>query len=199
MALFSTHAADQTWPYANGFGLTGVFCNGIGAGSAYGNATAATNIEPTLVGATGLSTTQGTYPAGYLNYAGKMFRVKAGGIIANTSTPNLTMAVLLGTTAIATTGAQATAAITGTLTWEVEVNCVVNAVGASGTILSTGNFKYYTTAPVIVSWKMCNATPGTGDTVDLTASLAFHLQATWGTQSSSNTMTCDYFTVEFLN
>lgn len=199
MALFATHSADGSWPFANGYGLTGALCANTAAGAALVSSVAATNIEGALGGATGLGTAAGTYPAGYLNQVGKTFRVKAGGIIANTGTPNLTMAVLIGTTVIATTGVQATASITGTLTWEYEVNCVVNASGATGTVLSTGKFHYYTTAPVIVSWKMCNGTPGTGDTVDLTASQAFHVQATWGTSSASNTMTCDYFYVEFLN
>jgi hypothetical protein len=199
MALYANHGADNTWPYANGFGLLGTFCNGNAAGTAYNTSVAATNVEPTLAGATGLGTTQGTYPAGYLNQVGKMFRVKAGGIMTNTGTPTLLFQILLGTTSIAKTATGTQAGITGTLPWEIEVNCVVNAGGATGTVLSIGKFTYYTTAPVIVQWAITNATPGTGDVVDLTASLAFHLQATWGTSNASNNLTCDYFYVEFLN
>ena len=194
-----SHGATVDLPVANGVVPVGLFTTAIAAGSAYASSTTPTNVEGTLSNFVGFTGTAGTIPAGHLNAIGKAFRVKAGGIVGNTVTPNLTLAFLLGTTAVATTGAVATATITGTSRFDFEATCVVTGTGASGTVMSFGRFSYYSTAPVVVSWGVANATPGTADTVDLTAAQACHFQATWGTSSASNTLTCTNFTVEFLN
>src|SRR5512144_2304049 len=157
------------------------------AAAAYGNATAETTIvgtkkAPGYVGAP----TAGTLPAAYLNVVGRTTAFRTIGIIANTGTPNLTLTFKLGTTAIITTGVQATATITGTLPFEFSGTFFTVTTGATGTLLGHGAFRYYTTAPVAVTWSAYTAA---AVTVDLTGTLAVDVTATWGTQSSSNTMT----------
>lgn len=197
--LAARTGADSSQPVANGFIPVGLVASNTASGAAFNTYTAATNIEPTaLAGVQGFNATPGLVPANHLNQVGKVFRIKAGGMFGVTGTPNFTFAILMGTTVIATTGVQAGAAATS-MTFNAEVTCVVTATGASGTVLSTGWFQYFTTAPVAVTWRMTNTTAGTADTVDLTADKQLHLQGTWSASSASNTTTVNYFTVEFLN
>jgi hypothetical protein len=201
MALNSVHAADGNWPFANNYALTGLFVGNTVSAAAANTYTTAVNVEPTaaqLWSPPGLTATSGTYPAGYLNQIGKIFRVKAGGMFGITGTPTGNASILLGSTSIATTGTQTGAAAT-TMTFNMEVTCVVTATGASGTVLSTGWFQYFTTAPVAVTWRVTNGTAGTADTVDLTQAFAFHLSFGWSASSASNNIQVQYFTVEFLN
>lgn len=200
MALLAVRTGtDSSQPVANGFIPVGLVASNFASGAAFNTYTAATNIEPaSLAGIAGFNATPGLVPANFLNQVGKVFRVKAGGMFGVTATPNFTFAILMGTTVIATTGVSVMAAA-ASMTFNAEVTCVVTATGASGTILSTGFFQYYTTAPVAVHLRMTNSTAGTADTVDLTADKAFHLQGTWSASSASNTTTVNYFTVEFLN
>jgi hypothetical protein len=200
MALSYVQGGLGDIPGANGFTSVGLFASTIAAGSAYGNSTTPTNVEGAFVGPI-TGSPAGTFPAAFLNTVGKVFRVRASGIIADTATPNLTVAVLLGTTVIATTAAQALVAITGTAQWTLDVTCTVTGAGASGSVLSFGKFDYNTTSAILVAtWRCANSTVGTATTpVDLTVAQALHVQATWGTQSASNTLTCGSVTVELLN
>lgn len=200
MALLAVRTGtDTSQPVANGFIPVGLVASNFAAGAAFNTYTAATNIEgANIQGVPGFDATPANVPANFLNQVGKVFRVKCGGMFGVTGTPNHTFAILLGTTVIATTGVTACVAATS-MTFNAEVTCVVTATGASGAILSTGFFQYFSTAPVAVTWRMTNSTAGTADTVDLTAAKVFHLQGTWSASSASNTTTINYFTVEFLN
>jgi hypothetical protein len=164
------------------------------AGAAYNTSTAPTNVEGALLGpaAYPLSDVQpaGTFAPGRLNLVGRTLRVRAWGQITNAATPALTMAVLLGTTVIGTTAAQTMATITGTALWKFESESTVRVAGASGTVMTSGLFTYFTTSRIVsVTWAVQNTTPFTADTVDLTVAKAVHLQATWGTSSGSNNLT----------
>ena len=60
-------------------------------------------------------------------------------------------------------------------------------------------FTYWTTGPTVsVDWRLANTTPFTADTCDLTAALVPHVQATWGTSSGSNNLTCHQFFGEVI-
>lgn len=192
---------DGTQPLtANGSIPVGALFTNTAAGTAYNTSTTPTNIEPALAPVTGFTAASGTgvIPGGHLNTVGKVFRVKAGGTFGVTGTPTFKLDILLGSTVIATTGAQ-TGAAAASMSFNFECTCVVTGIGASGTVLSTGFFQYYTTAPVAVHWRVTNTTAGTADTVDLTVDKAFHLQGTWNTSNASNTITVAYCTFEFLN
>lgn len=172
------------------------------AGAAYNTSVAATNIQGTVLGPSAYGATAqaaGTLQPGRLNLVGRTLRVRAFGSIANTVTPNLTMAILLGTNVIVTSGVQATATITGTSIWRLEADIVCRTAGASGVLFGSGLFSYFTTGPTVgVTWQIANPTPFTGVTLDLTAAYALNIQATWGTSSASNNMTCHQVTAEIL-
>lgn len=160
------------------------------AGAAYGNATAETSVLGTKTGPgyPGASAA-GTIPASFLNRVGSSIRFHAEGIIANTGTPNLTWTVYLGATAVLTSGVVATATITGTLPWFLDGSLTTLTTGGAGTVIGQGTFRYFTTAPVGVTWALYNAA---AVTVALDASKAIDVKATWGTQNVSNTLTCQY-------
>jgi hypothetical protein len=164
------------------------------AGTAYNTSVAATNVEGALSGPTvyplSLATAPGTLAAGRLNLLGRTLWVRGWGQMTNTATPTLAMAVVLGSTVIATTGVQTTVAITGTTLWRFEAEITTRVVGASGTLFGSGTFTYWSTGPTVgVLWQVANPTPFTAVTLDLTAAYALHLQATWGTSSGSNNLT----------
>jgi hypothetical protein len=134
--------------------------------------------------------------------AGSMYRFKAGGIIANTSTPNLTIRLTVTNAAgtvstLSTTGALATVAITGTANWFIEAMIICTAYSATvGSFLTMGRFDYGQTTLLTTGLNLPSTTLGSLDT---TSYFALDAKATWGTSSSSNTMTCQWATLEMLN
>jgi hypothetical protein len=167
------------------------------AGTAYNTSIAATNVEGALLGPAAFPASDaqpgGTLYPGRLNLAGRTLRVRAYGSIANTLTPNLTIAILLGSTVVATTGVQATATITGTTLWKLDAEITCRTTGATGTLMSSGLFTYFTTAITALHWQLTNPTPFTAVTADLTVAQALHLQATWGTNAAANSLTVHQF------
>lgn len=162
-------------------------------GTALASSTSETSL---LTGATtyGLTPTVGTIPAGAMNVKGKWLRIAARGIIADTSTPNLTMKVMLGSTIALTTGVLALVAITGTGSWSLTGDLYVHTTGATGKVGGHGKFTYNQTTLLGTTLDMPNAT--TGVTTDWTAALAIDVLATWGTSSSSNTISLTSLLVE---
>lgn len=146
--------------------------------------------------------TAGTLPAGALNLVGRTIRIKAGGTLGTTGTPNLTIDYALtaaGTNVLATTGVLAMQAATSPAIWYSEVNATVQTAGASGVIISNGHFTFAGSSGVLVTpWSMGNTTRGTGLTVDLTAAQPINIFATCGTSSASNRIICNTFSVEIL-
>lgn len=107
------------------------------------------------------------------------------GIIANTSTPNLTVRVVLkdatGTVvyALATTGATAMSNVS-TSDLEIKFEAAVAAVGSSGSLVGWLNVRYAGTLITPVPAAV---------TVDTTAAYSVDVLLTWGTSSASNTAT----------
>ena len=134
--------------------------------------------------------------------AGAVYRFKAGGIIANTSTPDLTIRLTLTNAAgtvstLSTTSNLATVAITGTANWDLEAMIIVTAYDSSaGSILTHGKFTYEQTTLLGTIWKLPSTTLSS---IDTTSYFALDLKATWGTSSASNTMACQWATLEALN
>ena len=138
----------------------------------------------------------------------KSLLVKAYGVLSTTGTPNITMAIYGDTaqntpsgTPLATTGVVATAATVTNVPWELD--CVISNVttGSSGTFLSFGIFKIYSSATAIVANRISSsaANPNTASTLSTLSAYYIELAATWGTNSSSNTITCYGYTVLGLN
>lgn len=152
-------------------------------GTALASSTAATSL---LTGATGKGVgTVGTIAAGNINRIGASLHFRFYGIIANTSTPNLTMAVKLGSDITVTTAVNATAAITGTTSWILDVCLTVLTTGATGTVRAAGKFTYQTSGLAAITWDLPD---GGAITANLTVAKAIDLIGTWGTSSSSNTI-----------
>ena len=150
-----------------------------------------TTAETSLVGS-GEGTI--TLPANFL-VAGKTIRIRAEGHIANLLTPTLRLRINLGSTLITDTGAQTLSAITGTMRFIFESLITCRTTGAGGTVFSQGEFRYFTSAVAMVG---NDAVATAATTLDTTASNAIDFTATWGTASSSNTITCTNFIIEVL-
>lgn len=163
---------------------------GVGAGTAYANSSAATDISPAP---------QVTIPANYL-FVGQRLRLKAYGIFSNTSTPTLILGGYLG--GVAGTLLAATAATTTTTgatnwPWDLELEIFVRTVGATGTVWCNGKVNLGTSlAAMTPIW--LPATQTQPITVSTVVANALTVGATWGTASSSNTITCEDAYVETL-
>jgi hypothetical protein len=119
---------------------------------------------------------------------GTLIRGKVVGTIANTSTPNAQVRVVLKNSAGAVVYALADStavAMTNVSTSDFEVNfdCMVKTLGTSGSIYSRVNYRYATTTVY---------TAGAAVTVDTTAQYYLDVMFTWGTSSSSNTVTAQW-------
>ena len=142
--------------------------------------------------------TIGTIPAGWLNDVGRTVFFKATGVVASTgNTPTNNIKFKLGTNVIVSTGAIATASITGPLPFffEGEFQCTVAGGAGVGNLLGQGRFTYFTTAPAAVEW----AAYQTAVTIDLTPAYAIDLTSTWSATTGNPTMTLQQLVVGFRN
>jgi hypothetical protein len=128
------------------------------------------------------ASTAGTFPAGYLNRVGAGFRIVSVGTVKTSGTPDLTIAVTLGTAAIYTSGALTLVSTVNPMPYRFEFNGFVVTTGAAGTILGQGQF-IYTPAGVTCSQI---STAMTAVTVDLTAALAVDATAKWSASHANN-------------
>ena len=175
-------------------------------GSAYNTSTALTVINP--------PTGVGYCPANFWlpSYGiSKSLLVKAYGVLSTTSTPNLTMAIYGDTaqgtasgTPLATTGTVAMSSSVTNVDWSLEVVISNVTTGSSGTFLSDGIFTVYNAATTATAWThaRCSssaANPNTATTLSTQSAYYIELAATWGSSSSSNTITCYSYVVLGLN
>lgn len=134
--------------------------------------------------------------------AGSMIRLKMGGLLTNTVTPNLTIKLTMTNSAgtvstLTTTGALATVAITGTANFLLEAMIVVTAYSATvGSFASMGRFDYGQTTLLTTGLNLPWTSVGTLDT---TSAFTLGATATWGTANASNSITTEWATVEVLN
>lgn len=119
---------------------------------------------------------------------GTLIRGRIVGTIANTGTPDARVRVVLKNSAgtIVYALADSTAvAMTNVSTSDFEVNfdCMVKALGTSGSIASRVNYRYATTTVYSTVAAV---------TVDTTAQYFLDVMFTWGTSSASNTVTAQW-------
>jgi hypothetical protein len=176
---------------------------GTANGSAYNTSTTLTTISPLTGG--------GYCPANFWlpSYGiSKSLLVKASGVLSTTSTPNLTLAIYGDTaqntpsgTPLATTGAVAQASSVTNVPWELD--CVISNVttGSSGTFLAMGIVKVYTASTTIQSIRISSssANPNTTTTLSTLSAYYIELAATWGSNSSSNSIQVYSYAVLGLN
>jgi hypothetical protein len=152
---------------------------------------ASTASETTLVPASGEGSV--TLPANLLT-VGKAILILIKGHISDTGNPTLTLKVTLGGTTLATSAAITLGNVSSDY-WEIEHEIVCRTTGATGSVVSSGEFSY----------ENANDMNGVGlvntsaVTIDTTGTLALDVTAQWGTSSASNTITAQIFTVEELD
>lgn len=176
-------------------------------GSAYSTSTSATSVSP----ATGAGYTPANF---WLPSYGvsKSVLVKAFGVLSTTSTPNLTIGVSANTTQgtynssgiLATTGAVAMSSGVSNVPWELDVLISNVTTGASGTFLAGGMLKIFNAVTTATAWGAYRCTssaanPNTAATLSTQSAYYIELFATWGTNSSSNTLQVYDYAVLGLN
>jgi hypothetical protein len=188
-----------------------VFCDGTnyvradtlasptGGGSLEAQATqiATGTVANTVTETTLISTLIGTatFDANLLKI-GRTVRVTAWGLLGTTGTPTLRIRTKIGSVTNGDTGAVTMASVTARV-WKLELEIACRAIGASGTIQSTGRFFYMpaatTTAPNF--WEL-----GAGsNTLDTTATALINITAEWSAADAANTISLTNMTLEVLN
>lgn len=158
----------------------------------YANVTVVnTAAETTLLSASKIGTLQ--VPASRLKL-GKTLRFTLMGQESHVGTPVLTIKIKAGATVLATFTGTVTSA-TGSL-WRLDADVLVTAVGASGNLRTMGLMQMasanYNTPRTLAPTAIQDAV------VNTTVPQTLNVTATWGTQSSSNTITCSHASVEVL-
>ena len=164
---------------------------GEGAGTALANSTSATDISPAPQY---MSQTYGAM------YVGQRWRLTAYGIFSTTGTPTLLLGFYYGGvagTALITSAATTTASGASNLWWQIQALMEVRTLGSSGTVWSQGWLDLATTATAASRIPLANTSQAV--TVNTTTNSALTCGATWGTASSSNTITCEGMVIEQLN
>jgi len=164
---------------------------GEGAGTALASSTTLTDISPAP---------QLTLPAGYM-YICQRLRVIAYGIFSTTGTPTLLIGGYYGGvagTALATTGAVTTGSGAANWPWRLQLEIYVRTLGSSGTVWCNG-IVFLGTALTTISSLWIPNSQTQPITVDTTAAKALTVGAQWGTNSASNTITCEDMYVEAIS
>lgn len=141
-------------------------------------------------------------PAYYME-PGRIIRVKASGILSTTGTPTFQFKLKWGSTSIAQTTAFTTVSGASNLFWELEAwmtSRVQGVTNTGGTLIGGGRINAQ--SPLVTSTPVLNITPVSNAAVtglDLVGAGTIDLTGTWGTASSSNTITVQQLAVESLN
>lgn len=182
--------------YLNGinqYNLNGLF-------SAYSTSTASNTTSETSVVATSSKVGTVTLPANFF-VTGKTIHIKASGYYSTTSAPTLNMKINFidstpTTTQILATGAQTATTNASNLFWSIDATITAYSTGSTGTVMGQAVFINNSSATAAAMWQMVNTTP---ITIDTTKTQQIDITTTWGTQSTSNTLTVTNVTVEAMN
>lgn len=166
-----------------------------------GNAVAATASQTSLLTGSA-SQAVGTLPANWIDHAGQHLRVYASGRL---STPAATQGNLTFTLVIAAVNAAITPTFTSqasqtNITWELEWDLTVRAVGSSTstTLMHTGKF----VSALVSATNLINLIPATAPAVgtgfDSTASNKVDLQVTWSNATAGNTITLHQYVLQSM-
>ena len=163
------------------------------AGTAYASSTSLTDISPG-----GSSAGQALLLPSSLLQSEVQLRVTGRGICSTTGSPNLTLGVYLGGvagTALATS-TFATSAAMSNATWKLTADIRCDGTGGSGTLRTLGEIIGLNPQPVMLP---LTSSGGGAVTVNTGINNILTLGAQWGTNSASNTITCEEWLVEQLN
>jgi hypothetical protein len=151
--------------------------------------TVANTTTPTGLFGTGVGSL--TLPAGLLA-AGSVIRITMTGHYSTTGTPTFTLAVNLGGTELATTGAKSLETAASNIGWKLEFEIVCRTTGATGTVVASGIARFRLDG----DFGMVKTTAVTVSTI---GTLAITTPGTWGTADASNSITTQTAVVEHLN
>lgn len=195
-------------------GLTGTWTERIYQNFSDFTANANTSAETSMLAG---SNNQPVIPALFWNYTngfGRTLIIRARGVMSTTSTPTIIFQLRLGTTLgssyLSGTSIGVTAAIT-TLSgvtnsqWELyyELTCRTIGQGSGNTTLSGAGWVMSGQGFASPFWYPLEpTTPPTAtwtSTIDNTVTQYLNLSSTWGTASSSNTITCKALSMDGTN
>ena len=128
-----------------------------------------TTTETSIVG-TGVGSL--TVPANAF-VVGDSYHAKIGGIISAQNADEITINIKSGTTLLATTGLIELEAVTS-MAWECELDFTIRAIGASGEIVTNGNFAYNRNTGTLEGYVFQDTV-----TFDTTVSNTLDITATW--------------------
>lgn len=142
-----------------------------------------------------------TLPANTLE-AGMKLQLEAFGQFSNTSTPTLVLGFYYG--AVAGSALAASSAVTTTTgatawPWMLRYRGTVRSVGSAGSIVGQGELLLGTALTAFTVRPIPEVAASRTVAIDTTAAKALTVGATWGTNSASNTLTLNDFTVTLLN
>jgi len=162
----------------------------VTAGTAYNTSVTLTDVSPAP---------QIVLPANLLD-VGQVLRLMAFGVFSTTGAPTLLEGFYYGAvagTALAATGATATASGVTNVPWRIEWEGRVRSTGTAGTIMGHG-FELRGTTVAAVGVVPLPITALATVTIDTTTAKQLTVGAQWGTSSASNTLTCHHFSVELI-
>lgn len=160
----------------------------VADGAAYNTSTSATDVNPTpnLV-----------IPANYL-VPGNQLRMTVTGKYSTTSTPTLNVGTYWGGvagTALCTTGTVTMPSSVTNQSFVYEALLIVRTIGSAGSIFAAGAWTVTTSATASTAYGAPQSAPAVTGSLDTTSAKALTFGATWGTNSASNTLTVNNFTV----
>lgn len=178
-----------------------VLYNQATVGAAYASSSSATDVS---------TNPQYVLPPNTITTVGQTLHMVAGGVYSNTSTPTLVLgfykntqttsgATGVGGAAIAATTTVTTGSSQSNMPWYMELYATFTAVGSSATILSYGLVSIGLTTTTQTIQTIPFTTPQTAVSFNSTVPNLLTVGATWGTNSASNTLTCNMFTVDLRN
>lgn len=132
-------------------------------------------------------------PANFF-YPGKVLRFRAAGFYSTTGTPTLQFKLKLGSTVILDSTALTKPSGASNQGFLFEGQLVCKTQGASGNVWVQGELREPGATTNAFALKNTAVT-----SLDTTAAWLFDLTATWGTSSSSNTITCSNALLEMLD
>lgn len=141
--------------------------------------------------ANGVPTSGLSIPPNFLT-VGKTLYLVAIGTYTTTGTPNLTVAVLMGSMTVLTSGAVTQVATTGTNVFKLTAMITCTATGGFGSVMATGQTDQNTNTIGITGMDLPSTlTTGLNTTIEQ----GIRVQITWSSSSASNNLT---FTNVFL-
>jgi len=152
----------------------------------------------------------GPFSIDYFKTVGACWQQEASGVVSTTGTPTIIFGAYFGvvigtiTTVLCVTPTLTTASALANFPWYWSAFGVTRSgSGATATMLVTGilvgNIVVLGSTVAGQSTQFAvNATPPTAVTTDLSSAVFLDLKATWGTSSSSNTITTNYYSLQSL-